>query len=960
VKPTTQALLLAATLLVACNQGDGAPHATSSRLSYIPQSWTVPAWFVDPANATGAANDGNTCTTIADPCLNFAGVTAKWGTFSPRFRQNTTITFLSPHSDDSDPVYLRPFIEHGALVVVQGALGSNQRVAAGTLSNVVHKNRPAGQLLRATLPLGAAPGQLVVHDATSSRAWVYKNAGAANDWFLSQPLGHANVSAAQVDTQPSENDGWANGDAVTLYQPVLVNLVEATPTLVDSTASGPPNNLVFDQLGVLSPTADSFAELTLNSEVYFIETSIGRITKLGMSGSDLLPAFVNVDFANDTLLGFADPYVHLQITGGQIRAPATALIVRGADIERDFIVGGLPGIGGCAMEGGGYGEVFIDGGFILLLGGATVVPGSSNPTANVIWGPGAVSVVLKTRVEYLPGANQAQSTFLQTGGLTMQGLTTACAIDVPESLAFRCGLPLTPANLDKPVVAGGFGGTALFPGGATITNGATPPPPVDGGTRDGSAPDGGDAGIAIDAGPFCTPDAGSAPAGPPVCGDGWRDPATEECDDGLGAAPSARRGCSAQCQVLDELAVAPAGADGGLANGPRSLGSGRHPIAAGDSTFAAVYVEPNTQPVALSMATFTSKGAATGAAVPFNVQSAVTQAASPVIAALPCERYAVAWSDLGGDGDELGVAVRLVDPVSAPTGPPSFANTTTAFSQFDPDIVWTGSQLVVAWVDNSNAATAPDVRLRTFDANLNPTSAEQALATSPDSEADVVLSAFSGSWAAAWRDDTNGLESIRAHTGSMDWTVGPFLPGPANDKPALAQLDATHLALVYTVGVDAADSGVASASKIQVAVLDMGSPGTATGVDVPATAASAVGLSQAEPSLVGVNGSFFVAWWTQALSGSASGEELWLKSLAWNGTNLDVSVTESPLPRWPQARIGDQRLPAMAASSLLPGGALILGWDDLGKAIASGEGNGDVVVEVAPVPLLRTSGDGGP
>jgi cysteine-rich repeat protein len=490
-----------------------------------------------------------------------------------------------------------------------------------------------------------------------------------------------------------------------------------------------------------------------------------------------------------------------------------------------------------------------------------------------------------------------------------------------------------------------------------------------------------DAGVP-DAAGQCTFDAGLAPDGGAVCGDGWRS-STEECDDGLRDA-SARRGCSTTCQVLDELGVTPVVVDGGIVTARRTLGLGRHPIAAGSSTVGAVYIEPDAPSLAVSLATLTAKATATGSVAPVSTQSTVLQGSNPVVAALPCDRYAVAWTDYGGDGDELGVAVNVVSPGVGPTSPPTFANRTTQASQFDPDIVAIGSQLVVAWVDNSNPSTQPDVRVRAFDGTaLGALSDEQTLAATTDSEADVVLANFAGSWAAAWRDDANGLETIRVHAGSLDWTVGPaFLPAPTASKPALAQLDATHLIVAYTVGIaptsggtdagpaDAAadarvdatvpDAGIAAASsKIQVAVLSTGAPGTVSGTDIAGTVTGVLGLAQSQPNVATVNGSVLLAWWTDVAAGNPNGEELWLKSLTWNGTTLTTSAAELPLPRWPQARLGDQRSPAMAASPL-PSGAVLLAWDDLGRDIASGQDTSDVVLELAPVPLLRTAGDGGP
>ena len=484
------------------------------------------------------------------------------------------------------------------------------------------------------------------------------------------------------------------------------------------------------------------------------------------------------------------------------------------------------------------------------------------------------------------------------------------------------------------------------------------------------------------AGPSCSFDAGTAPDGSPVCGDGWRDPGTEECDDGLRDA-STRRACSAACQVLDELVIAPVTVDGAPPIGQRTLGVGRHPIAASTSTLAVSYLEPNASPIAISLASFSAKGVPGTVVHGVQGTSSVFATSNPVVAGLPCDQYAVAWTDFGGDGDELGVALNVVANGAVPTTAPIFANATTVGSQFDPDIVWTGSQLVVGWVDTSNPATQPDVVVRTLDATTLTPSDEMPLGATADSEADIALAAFGGSWAAAWRDDANGLETIRVHTGSTDWTVGPaFLPAPSGNKPALAPLDATHLIVAYVVGLapasgdggaadagkadaaatdgGAADAGVITRSKIQVAVLDMAAPGNVSGVDIPAKVTTALGLTQAQPNVTTVNGSLFLGWWTESALGDPNGEELWLKTLSWNGSALSTGATELPLPRWPQARVGDQRGPAMAASALPPGGALLLGWDDYGRVIASGEDNSDVVMEVVPTPALQKAGDGGP
>jgi hypothetical protein len=496
---------------------------------------------------------------------------------------------------------------------------------------------------------------------------------------------------------------------------------------------------------------------------------------------------------------------------------------------------------------------------------------------------------------------------------------------------------------------------------------------TDGGDAGDSAADSGDGGDASDSGVSdgdagdtgvivtCTYDAGTAPKGPAVCGDGWRDPTTEECDDGLGMS-TARRGCSSTCQVLDELAVAP-NPNAGLTNS-RTLGAGRHTVAVSTSTFGVTYLDPNA--LTLSLATFSAKGVA-GAVTPFSGQSTVVQESNPVVAGLPCDQYAVAWTDYDTQGgNELNVALQIVTPGMAPTAAPTIVNQVTGFSQFDPDILWTGSELVVAWVDDSNPAdsnilTAPDIRYATLDATGKILSGPLTLAATTHSEADVALAAFNGSWAAAWRDDVNGLETVQVVAGSSAWTVGPaFLPAPVSAKPSLVPLDATHLLVAYAVGVDDTDSGVANGSRLQVAVLSTTATGMVTGQAVAPTVSAATGLDQSQPSAINVNGNVYLAWWTAAALTDKNGEQLWLKNIGWNGMTPDLTKAEISLARWTQAQLGDQRLPGLAASTLPPGGAIVAAWDDLGRNIASGEGSGDVVVELAPAPVLRTGGTGGP
>jgi hypothetical protein len=176
----------------------------------------------------------------------------------------------------------------------------------------------------------------------------------------------------------------------------------------------------------------------------------------------------------------------------------------------------------------------------------------------------------------------------------------------------------------------------------------------------------------------------------------------------------------------------------------------------------------------------------------------------------------------------------------------------------------------------------------------------------------------------------------------------------------LAELDSTHLLVVYSEGTDPEETGVANGSKLRAAVLDTAAPGAVTPFDVTPLIAGSENLSQDHSNTIRVGSRIYIAWRTKAALADARAEELWLKLVGWNSTSAtaDLSSSEVPLPRWPLHRAGDQRRPALAASLLGREGTLVTAFDDLGKVFPS-EGNGDPAVEAIALPLLRLPGDGG-
>jgi hypothetical protein len=456
-----------------------------------------------------------------------------------------------------------------------------------------------------------------------------------------------------------------------------------------------------------------------------------------------------------------------------------------------------------------------------------------------------------------------------------------------------------------------------------------------------------DLGWATPSFPGCTP-------GGNCCGDGYRDiGAAEECDPG---STPGNVMCSSICRVQDFLVVQPPSEPvfPPSLRANRTLGSGRHTVAGNDHSFAVAFTQEAPSPASVRLQILSSTGQRLvntdlGEGGPALLES------NPVVAALPGENYAVAWNDFRVDGDELGVALKLVDSRSGTSTTVQHANTTVSFSQYDPDLVWTKkNELVVAWVDGSRSQTGPDVRYRIFNAALAPVSNEQTLATDVDVEADVALTTFGQDWAAAWRSGKDGLETIHVKAGTIEWSVGPFVPGADGDKPALAELDATHLLLVYTEGTDPKGTGVANVPALRAALLDTASPGLVPGLAVFPNATSGDPIGQRQPNAVHIGNQTFMAWRGDSPLGDARAEELWLQpvKLSTSHALLDLTANASPLPRQPDHRVGDQRRVALAElPHTMQETWLLSAWDDYGTVFGATEGQPDIVAQVTPLPV---------
>jgi len=362
----------------------------------------------------------------------------------------------------------------------------------------------------------------------------------------------------------------------------------------------------------------------------------------------------------------------------------------------------------------------------------------------------------------------------------------------------------------------------------------------------------------------------------------------------------------------------------------------------------------------INLARFDRQGTFRGITPHVGEGSTPAAAANPVVSELGSNAFAAAWTDIDGDGDGLGVVLRSVAQDGA-LGPLVYANEVTLLSQSDPDLLWDGNSLVAAWVDYSNPVDAPDVKVRKFDVDLQPLGAEEPLATTSRNEADVALASFAGSWAAAWRSSADGMETIEVRAGQSSWTVGPFLPGAAGDRPALVELNAQRLLLVFTEGTaGAVDGGAADVPRLRGAIL--AAPGaTASFVIAPRVSPydADASLGQAEPNVLRADNRVYVSWRSSGVISDPLGEEIWLKEigLTFSGIEpvLNLGLNEISLPRSNAHRAGDQRSSALVAVPIPFGTAIAAAWMDHGSFGAGASAPGPVV-EFVPTPILRLAG----
>ena len=486
--------------------------------------------------------------------------------------------------------------------------------------------------------------------------------------------------------------------------------------------------------------------------------------------------------------------------------------------------------------------------------------------------------------------------------------------DDPSDAALTDDSPPPDGSLD-----GGLDGDSLAPDVLTEDAVVDGPPLLDGATEDVvtfDAPVDG----AVDADQEA--DAPIDAPIPPLCGDGLRDPLTEECDDGLDGDAGQSRACTSACTVVDRLIEADPEAI------ERRLGQGRHPTAGGTYGHAVALLQTASMEAgsdtSIAILTFSAVGQWLGS----TTIADVLLESDPVLATLPNGDYVLAYTSLDADDDELGIMLCRIPNAGGPPECTGSVTGTTAFSQRAPDLLWNGAELVLGWEDES---TIPrQVCTRPFDVNLQPLDAKDCRGVMGAWQSTITL----GTSATAWRGDDGQASVFAVELAGGTWISPSVGLPPADEAPAIADIAVDNSLFVY-----GDESGV-----LHAVVLD----GAATSVF--STALNDATSPRSTASLAVTDDGIYLAWREPSADPDPDAgwdpayEELWLQRLGWDGVTLDTSAEPMPLPRTPWDQTGDQRKPSLAAVPYSSGGAVLAAWNHVGR---------DVIIELIPTPVLR-------
>ncbi len=427
-------------------------------------SWSQAVWFWDPSNVSGLASDANSGLDALHPVLTYTfGIAARWETYYPQLKQQTTITMMSSQPASlTDPVILDP-IMYGTYLLLQGQLGSHQQVNAGVFGAVTPKNTSTGQQLEVNLGFAASVGQLVQNMTHPSFAYVVAVAG--NVATMLQPLTPVVPPASVFTTFPTEVNTWAPGDTYTLWQPCTVYLVEGAPRCGQEDAVNVlEGQLQLYHVAPIGTSALADENSTLIGNIVNIECCYN--TTATTTGDHPLGGNVNNfgTFYNGGIIWSTDDTIAVFNGGGVLDEYFGVIRCAELALGAAFITTGPQLLFGSSNQFVHWEEVYLGGNNAILFalsGGHEMFD-----AASLIWGSGGLFLFGTASIYYHTGS--ATTTFEQLLGFSLNESGNAVAFDQTTGL-WTLPIAITPAALDLPVASGGFGGHATQPGGPSIS-----------------------------------------------------------------------------------------------------------------------------------------------------------------------------------------------------------------------------------------------------------------------------------------------------------------------------------------------------------------------------------------------------------------------------------------------------------------------------------------------------------
>lgn len=443
-----------------CRNSDAGNSGAHKVGIYVaPTGLAISQIYIDPANSSGCAADQTgsggttwgtsaTCTGSNGPLKSWWGLAnGYWGCANiaacyPRLRQNTTVTFISSHTDDTDPVYARPYLEAGAWSAI---VGQPTQLCTGALTALTALTRSTAQLLNITLPATCAglvsAQNLVVNATHPGESLLYQDVSGL-DWSSTQPIAAATLPPT---IPPSEVTTWASGDIVTVYSLPSVNIVDYSPVFVDLNQSTFNNYGTLQKLIAYDPNGANADYATIGGGVSVQDAVVQRNTAVTATGQ-YFSVFANVAFTGSTL--FTSPNVSQSpfVLGGVALQALNGNFIPGSDIILGASSTVIAPVFSLGIATATFGPAYIASAKTLAISGAGNTPHNAN---TIFYGPGALNITGNARMTYPVGASEASATFLQSGTFELNGQTKAClAVPGAASAFAACNITLSAANAD--------------------------------------------------------------------------------------------------------------------------------------------------------------------------------------------------------------------------------------------------------------------------------------------------------------------------------------------------------------------------------------------------------------------------------------------------------------------------------------------------------------------------------